>query len=83
MDIRSVFELEQNLITRRHFFGLNAAGLGTAALASLLGKDLMADTSATSPAAARRPSRTASLRPKSETCDLAVPVRRPISDGFV
>ena len=38
------------LMTRRHFFGLNAAGLGTAALASLLGKDLMADTSATGPA---------------------------------
>jgi hypothetical protein len=31
-------------MTRRHFFGLNAAGLGTAALASLLGKDLMADS---------------------------------------
>jgi hypothetical protein len=31
------------LMTRRHFFGLNAAGLGTAALASLLGKDLWAE----------------------------------------
>src|SRR4030095_13483250 len=36
------------LMPRRHFFGLNAAGLGTAALASLLGKDLMADTSVAS-----------------------------------
>ena len=31
------------LMTRRHFFGLNAVGLGTAALASLLGKDLWAE----------------------------------------
>jgi Protein of unknown function (DUF1501) len=30
------------LMTRRHFFGLNAVGLGSAALASLLGKDLSA-----------------------------------------
>ena len=53
MDITSVFEREQRaLITRRHFFGLNAAGLGTAALASLLGKDLMGDTSPASPATA-------------------------------
>ncbi|HET6961738.1 MAG TPA: DUF1501 domain-containing protein, partial [Terriglobia bacterium] len=47
-----IFEHEhQTLMTRRHFFGLNAAGIGTAALASLLGKDLMADTKAPSPAA--------------------------------
>ena len=32
------------LITRRHFFGRTATGIGTAALASLLGKDLRADT---------------------------------------
>ena len=38
------------LMTRRHFFGLSTAGLGTAALASLLGKDLMADMSAAGPA---------------------------------
>lgn len=31
------------LMTRRHFFGLNATGIGTAALAHLLGKDLLAD----------------------------------------
>jgi uncharacterized protein DUF1501 len=31
------------LMTRRHFFGLNATGIGTAALAQLLGKDLLAD----------------------------------------
>src|SRR5271169_1253706 len=30
-------------MTRRHFFGLNAAGIGTAVLASLLGRDLLAD----------------------------------------
>src|SRR5215469_18767062 len=30
-------------MTRRHFFGLNAAGLGTAVLASLFGRDLLAD----------------------------------------
>jgi hypothetical protein len=29
------------LMTRRYFFGLNAAGLGTAALTALLGKDLL------------------------------------------
>ena len=32
------------LMTRRHFFGLNATGIGTAALAQLLGKDLLADS---------------------------------------
>jgi hypothetical protein len=32
------------LMTRRHFFGLSAAGLGTAVLASLLGEDLRART---------------------------------------
>ena len=31
------------LMTRRHFFGLNATGIGTAALSHLLGKDLLAD----------------------------------------
>ena len=36
----------QSAMTRRHFFGLNAAGIGTAALASLLGKDLLADSGA-------------------------------------
>ena len=30
----------QLLMTRRHFFGLNAAGIGTAALASVLGQNL-------------------------------------------
>jgi hypothetical protein len=32
------------LLTRRHFFGLGATGIGTAALASLLNQDLRADT---------------------------------------
>jgi hypothetical protein len=32
------------LLTRRHFFGLHAAGVGSAALASLLGEDLRAAT---------------------------------------
>ena len=43
MDTQSA---HQRLMTRRHFFGLNAAGLGTAALASLLGRDLPAATTA-------------------------------------
>lgn len=34
----------QLAITRRHFFGLSATGIGTAALASLLPRDLLADT---------------------------------------
>ena len=33
----------QLLLSRRHFFGLNAAGLGTAVLATLLGEDLRAE----------------------------------------
>src|SRR5499425_880702 len=33
----------QLLMTRRHFFGLSAGGIGTAALSVLLGKDLVAD----------------------------------------
>ncbi|MEW5979203.1 MAG: DUF1501 domain-containing protein [Acidobacteriota bacterium] len=40
------------LITRRHFFGLNAAGLGTAALSVLLGREL-ATADATVQAATR------------------------------
>jgi hypothetical protein len=32
------------LLTRRHFFGLGATGIGTAALASLLSQDLKADS---------------------------------------
>ena len=42
------------LMTRRHFFSRNAAGIGTAVLASLLGKDLKADEIA-QPAAGDRP----------------------------
>src|SRR5579883_1615727 len=34
------------LLTRRHFFGLSSAGLGVAALATLLSEDLRADASA-------------------------------------
>ena len=41
MDTQSAL---QRLMTRRHFFGLKAAGLGTAALGSLLGHDLQAAT---------------------------------------
>jgi hypothetical protein len=45
--------LQENriLMTRRHFFGLNATGIGTAALAHLLGKDLLADNPGKSMAA--------------------------------
>ncbi len=38
-----------SLMTRRHFFGLNAAGLGTAALGSLLSHDLQAATTGQGP----------------------------------
>ena len=38
-----------SLLTRRHFFGLNAAGLGTAALGSLLTHDLQAATTGQRP----------------------------------
>ena len=45
------FQQSSLLMTRRHFFGRNAAGIGTAALAFLLGKDLLADeTTAQHPA---------------------------------
>src|SRR6184192_3706069 len=45
------FQQSSLLMTRRHFFGLNASGIGTAALAFLLGKDLLADeTTAQHPA---------------------------------
>src|SRR5437773_12546003 len=43
------------LLTRRHFFVLNAAGLGTAVLATLLGEDLLRAESATNEAPADRP----------------------------
>ena len=38
------------LLTRRHFFSLNAAGIGTAVLATLLGEDLLRAESATNEA---------------------------------
>jgi len=37
------FEERASRITRRHFFGLNSTGVGLAALAGLLGRDLHAD----------------------------------------
>src|SRR5215467_14013077 len=39
------------LMTRRHFFGLNATGIGRAALAQLLCRDLLADSSGNLPSA--------------------------------
>jgi hypothetical protein len=42
-------------MTRRHFFGLNAAGIGTAVLASLFDRDLLADEAARITAASDRP----------------------------
>src|SRR5208283_6145402 len=42
------------LMTRRHFFSRNAAGIGSAVLATLLGKDLRADEIA-GPATSDRP----------------------------
>ena len=36
----------QLLLTRRHFFGLSSAGIGTAALATLINEDLVAGSSA-------------------------------------
>jgi hypothetical protein len=42
-------------MTRRHFFGLNAAGIGTAVLASLFGRDLRADEGAKTAVAGDRP----------------------------
>jgi hypothetical protein len=45
MDTGSIFERElETIMAHRHFFGLNAAGIGTAALEALPGKDLPADT---------------------------------------
>ena len=41
------------LMTRRHFFGRSAAGIGSAALAGLLGKDLMAEETAKAAASDR------------------------------
>jgi hypothetical protein len=43
------------LLTRRHFFGRSAAGIGVAALASLLEPDLLADPPAPQPAAGGLP----------------------------
>ena len=43
------------LLTRRHFFGLNAAGIGTAVLATLLDGDLLRAENAANQAPADRP----------------------------
>jgi hypothetical protein len=42
-------------MTRRHFFGLNASGIGTAVLASLFGRDLLADEPSKAAVAGERP----------------------------
>src|SRR5262252_5603508 len=42
-------------MTRRHFFGLNAAGIGTAVLASLFGRDLLANETPKAGVAGDRP----------------------------
>ena len=41
MDWTELLRQERLLITRRHFFGRAAAGIGTAALASLLNRSLL------------------------------------------
>ena len=43
------------LLTRRHFFGLNAAGIGTAALAALLGGQLRGEGTAVTGGRSERP----------------------------
>ena len=50
MDARQEYS---SLLTRRHFFGLNAYGIGTAALAALLRHDLRAEDVAAGANAAR------------------------------
>jgi hypothetical protein len=42
-------------MTRRHFFGLNAAGIGTAVLSSLFARDLLAEETAKTTASSDRP----------------------------
>ena len=70
------------LHTRRQFFGRSVLGVGTAALASLLGRDAFA-ASPPSPSSRspRRPrsARSPSLRPESETRHLSFPERRALS----
>jgi hypothetical protein len=57
-------------LTRRHFFGINALGIGTAALATLLDADLLAENNNGGP-------RSSTLQAEGETGNLFVPVRRP------
>ena len=46
-------QIQQQNVTRRHFFGRTATGIGTAALASLLNPRLFSADSATNPVSAR------------------------------
>src|SRR5262249_25182786 len=50
MDARQEYRAQ---LTRRHFFGLTATGIGAAALAALLGKDLWAADTAAGPTTAQ------------------------------
>jgi hypothetical protein len=67
MNLTSLLQREfQTVMTRRHFFGLNAAGMGTAALAALLGKDLVAGNTATAEPAAGGPPGLPHFAPKAK-----------------
>ncbi len=61
-------------LTRRHFFGRTATGIGTAALAGLLERDGLAGSSGQ--ARIWRAARVATFCAQSETCHLLVSERR-------
>ena len=68
-------------LTRRHFFGRSATGIGVAALASLLGQDLRAENSPAE--SAWRAARAAAFRAESQARHLPVSIRRSVADGTV
>ena len=72
------------MLTRRHFFGRSAAGLGTIALASLCDRELEAARRKRRAAAKRgRHRRISEFRAAGQAGDLSVSVGRSIADGPV
>ena len=69
-------------LTRRHFFGRSAVGIGAAALASLLGRDAFAATDETAQCR-RRLVGTAPFPAEGEAGDLSVSGRGALAGGLV
>ena len=68
-------------MSRRHFFNRCGVSLGTAALASMLSEDGLAEPAAQGGSSATAVCRIAAFRAEGEAGDLPVPIGRPVATG--